>query len=131
MLDVEEEAQMYEKLLVDSLHGNLDSVKNSFEKVKQLREPYLNPATPVAVVGAYGGQTDVLKFGLERGAPMDKDLAFSIQRGAEKSEGMKAYYEENKKLVDDKREAKPDPRTKPHLNYGLDIAALDAARGPA
>jgi len=107
---IEEEAGLYEKLLIDSLHGNLNAVETSFDAVKQLREPHLDPLQPVGTVGAFKGNLNILKFALEKGAEMNRDLALAVKKGSEKNEEMGRYYTENKARIDDLAELKSDPR---------------------
>ena len=60
--NAESEAQLYEKLLVDALHGDVDAVKAAFDSVRQLRSPHLDPLQTVAAIGAKKGT--YLSFGL-------------------------------------------------------------------
>jgi len=105
----ESEAQLYEKLLVDTLHGNLEVVKLSFDDVRNLRKPYLNPVQPVATVGDFKGHLQILEFAMEMGAEMNRDVAFAVQKGSNSTSEMAAYYEANKEKLDKLIEIPLDP----------------------
>ncbi|KAJ9653643.1 hypothetical protein H2198_007194 [Neophaeococcomyces mojaviensis] len=105
----ESEAQLYEKLLVDTLHGNLEVVKVSFDDVRNLRKPYLNPVQPVATVGAFKGHLQILEFAMEMGAEMNRDVAFAVQKGSNSTSEMATYYEANKEKLDKLIEIPLDP----------------------
>jgi len=79
--------------------------------VKRLREPYLDPLQPIATIGAFGGHLPIVRFALDRGADIDRDLAFAIKKGSAKTPEMEQYYQENKESLDDKVEIKPDLET--------------------
>ena len=103
------EAKLYEKLLLDALHGDLDAVKASFDDVEKLRNPHLSPLYPVATSGALRGYLQILQFCLSNGAEMNKDVALAIKKGSNATPEMAAYYEENKSKVEDLTELKHDP----------------------
>lgn len=87
---------MYQELLVDALHGNLESVKAKFGLVKALRDPYLNPVQPVAAMGALKGHLPIVEFALDRGATKDREFCLAVQQGANTNPEMQAYYEKDK-----------------------------------
>ena len=106
---VESEAQLYQKLLVDALHGDVDAVKVAFDNVRQLRAPYLDPLQPVAVIGARKGHMAVMRFALDRGARYDRNLCLAVSQGSKVSAEVPSFYEENKVAFDEKIDAR-DPK---------------------
>jgi hypothetical protein len=69
--NAESEAQLYEKLLVDTLYGDVDAVKVAFDSIRQLRSPHLDPLQTVAAVGAIKGHMSVVQFAPDRGVRYD------------------------------------------------------------
>ncbi|KIX05994.1 uncharacterized protein Z518_03968 [Rhinocladiella mackenziei CBS 650.93] len=68
----EAEAQQYHQLLVAALHGDLETVTSTFDAVRQLRAPNLDPLQPVAAVGARAGHMSIVNFALSRGAKRNR-----------------------------------------------------------
>lgn len=106
---LESETQLYEKLLVDTLHGDIEAVKANFDAVTALRSPHLNPLRSVAAFAAFKGHMAIVQFALDRGVTQDRVFCLSVQRGCDKSAEMGAYYEANKQEFDEKSELPRDP----------------------
>lgn len=91
----------YEQLLRNAYHGNLQEVEASFDKVKQLRDPKLNPLQPIGTIAAVRGHLPLLEFVLSKGAIMDRELALAIKQGADRDTGIKNLYEKDSKRLND------------------------------
>lgn len=87
----------------------------SFDTVKQLRDPKLNPLQPVGTIAAVMGHHSVVQFVFNKGASMDRDLALAIRKGSRKNTEMKEFYEKNSKMLSDLIDPKPDPNYKPNV----------------
>jgi hypothetical protein len=107
--NAESEAQLYEKLLVDALHGDVDAVKAAFDSVRQLRSPHLDPLRTVAAVGARKGHMSIVQFALDRGVRQDRNFCLAVRQGSDATAEMAAFYEENKEAFDKKIEIERDP----------------------
>ena len=93
---IEEEFKLYEKLLIDTLHGNVEAVKAAFNSVKRLRAPYLNPLQPVAALGAWKGHMEIIRFALDRGVKIEHDFCLGVSYGSAHNDEVAKYWEENK-----------------------------------
>lgn len=128
--NAESEAKLYEKLLVDALHGDVDAVKAAFDSVRQLRSPHLDPLQTVAAVGAIKGHMSIIQFALDRGVTYDRNFCLAVRQGSDATAEMGAFYEENKEAFDKKIEIERDPNkiwTPPYP--GFSIMALDEQIG--
>lgn len=99
---------MYEELVLDALHGKLGAVKANFDSVTQLRHPFLSPLQPVTVSGAIKGHGAVLRFGMDNGAVLNRDVAVAVKKGAQISTSVETWYQSNKALVDEVANIKPE-----------------------
>ena len=109
---IDSETQLYHQLLVDARHGNIDAVKGSFDKVRQLRAPKLDPLQSVAAIGAYSGYMSIVQFALDLGAEKDRGFCLAVKQGSIKRAEMAEYYEANKAEFDAIIIA-PHPNAKP------------------
>ena len=126
---VESEAQLYQKLLVDALHGDVDAVKVAFDNVRQLRAPYLDPLQPVAVIGARKGHMAVMRFALDRGARYDRNLCLAVRQGSKVGAEVASFYEENKVTFDEKIDARDPNKVWTPPYPGFSISKLDRSIG--
>jgi hypothetical protein len=120
--NAESEAQLYEKLLVDALHGDVDAVKAAFDSVRQLWSPHLDPLQTVAAIGAKKGHISIVRFALDRGVRYDRNFCLAVRQGSMATAEMTAFYEENKEAFDKKIEIERDPNkvwTPPYPGFSI------------
>jgi hypothetical protein len=130
IINAESEAQLYEKLLVDALHGDVDAVKATFDSVRQLQSPHLDPLQTVAAIGAQKGHMSIVQFALDRGVRYDRNFCLAVRQGSMVNAEMVAFYEENEEAFDKKIEIERDPNkvwTPPYP--GFSIMELDEMIG--
>ena len=106
----EAEAQQYEMLLVNTLHGDFDAVKANLDNVRALRGPALDPLQTIATIAARKGHADIVNFALNEGAVFDRSLAMALRKWGRDFEGTKEILAAHEKEVSDVLDNEPVPK---------------------